>query len=364
MSDIFISYARADSQQAALLAEKFIQNGWSVWWDREIPPGRSFDEVIEEALNAAKCVIVIWSQQSVASRWVKTEAAEGAARGVLVPVLIEGVKIPLEFKRIEAANLSDWRGNTSHPEFSHLIRTIDSLLTDAAKPNPAQISEPEPSLIKRNGAKSWLLGGLMVVAAMAGLSLIYMNRSALFDKPEQAVATSVSSSVTDFPPAHPEQAIAATPEPIPELPAQTQSINLLAPENGVQLLAASSDEWLATINGIEDDLGQISYGLGQGAVYGFKDDRAATFHAFGILISGTGSNNVKQFELFFGNESPTGSFISIGKFETQNLKLFKTPFQTFTFPPVTAKYFKLKLIDSYGFTHPVVHEIQLFGHLK
>ncbi len=128
-------------------------------------------------------------------------------------------------------------------------------------------------------------------------------------------------------------------------------------------MAASSDDWLTTINGIEDELGQISYGLGQEAVYGFRDDSAATFHAFGILISGAGDNNVKQFELFFGNESPTGGFTSLGKFQTQNLKLFKTPYQTFTFPPVTARYFKLKLIDSYGATHPVVHEIQLLGRL-
>ncbi len=176
MSDIFISYARADNQQAALLAEQFIQNGWSVWWDREIPPGRSFDEVIEEALNAAKCVVVIWSRQSVASRWVKTEAAEGAARGVLVPVLMKGVKIPLEFKRIEAADLSDWRGNASHPEFTHLIRTIDSLLADAAKPNPAHTPEPEQSQIKSNRAKSGMITGLILAAVTGGLVLLSMNR--------------------------------------------------------------------------------------------------------------------------------------------------------------------------------------------
>ena len=78
MADIFISYARADRPRAETLAAALHQTGWSVWWDREIPPGRSFDEVIEEALSQASCVVVIWSEASVRSEWVKTEAAEAA----------------------------------------------------------------------------------------------------------------------------------------------------------------------------------------------------------------------------------------------------------------------------------------------
>jgi len=85
MSDIFISYARADKHKAELLADAFSRKGWSVWWDRQIPPGQSFDDTIESALNSARCVIVLWSTHSVSSRWVKTEAAEGADRGILFP---------------------------------------------------------------------------------------------------------------------------------------------------------------------------------------------------------------------------------------------------------------------------------------
>jgi hypothetical protein len=32
-----------------------------VWWDRTILPGRTFDQVIEEALAATRCMIVVWS---------------------------------------------------------------------------------------------------------------------------------------------------------------------------------------------------------------------------------------------------------------------------------------------------------------
>ncbi len=124
MSDIFISYASQDRARAEILAEAIAQQGWSVWWDRAIPPGKTFDQVIEEALDAAKCVIVLWSNQSVASHWVKTEAAEGLRRGIVVPVLIDDVRIPLEFKRIQAARLVDWEGESTHPEFDKLVKAV------------------------------------------------------------------------------------------------------------------------------------------------------------------------------------------------------------------------------------------------
>jgi pantoate kinase len=65
MSDIFISYAKEDRGKAKDIAEALKRQGLSVWWDRSIPPGKTFDTVIEEALDAANCVIVLWSKTSV-----------------------------------------------------------------------------------------------------------------------------------------------------------------------------------------------------------------------------------------------------------------------------------------------------------
>lgn len=108
MSDIFISYAKEDRGKAKDIAEALKQQGFSVWWDRNILPGQTFDAVIEEALDAAKCVIVLWSKTSVSKDWVRTEASEGTQRGIIIPVLIErDVKIPLALRRIQAADLRD-----------------------------------------------------------------------------------------------------------------------------------------------------------------------------------------------------------------------------------------------------------------
>ena len=62
MSDIFISYASEDREKARQLAEVLNQQGWSVFWDRIIPTGKTFHLVIEEELDSARCVIVLWSE--------------------------------------------------------------------------------------------------------------------------------------------------------------------------------------------------------------------------------------------------------------------------------------------------------------
>jgi hypothetical protein len=125
---IFLSYASSDRPKAQTVANALSELGWTVWWDRTIPPGKSFDQVIEAALESAKCVIVLWSRWSVSSDWVKTEASEGARRKILVPVLIEDITIPLEFRRIQAANLIDWDSTKSHAGFESLARSVSALV--------------------------------------------------------------------------------------------------------------------------------------------------------------------------------------------------------------------------------------------
>ena len=128
MSDVFISYAREDLLQAEAIAAGLEKEGWSVWWDRTIPTGRDFAEVIEEAISSAKCVVVLWSSYSVKSRWVQTEAAEGANRHILMPVLVEDVKVPFEFRRIQAADFNGWEGQLDAPAFRRFVRDVSHIL--------------------------------------------------------------------------------------------------------------------------------------------------------------------------------------------------------------------------------------------
>jgi hypothetical protein len=128
MSEIFISYASEDRLRAKIIAEALEHQGYSVWWDVVIPPGKTFDEVIKEELDSTKCIIVLWSRKSVLSNWVKEESSEGVKRKILIPVLIDDVEIPLGFKRIQAAQLINWSGTLPNPEFGLLLKSVTELV--------------------------------------------------------------------------------------------------------------------------------------------------------------------------------------------------------------------------------------------
>jgi hypothetical protein len=194
MSDIFISYASADRDRARLLADALSQKGWLVWWDRTIPPGKEFDQVIEEALDGAKCVVVLWSKTSTVSSWVKTEAAEAMRRKILVPALIDETKIPLEFRRLQAADLSQWQGESSHPELEKFFQSIEanlSAMVEAVpevksthpplpiRPQPVEPARPLYINREQQATKSntkWILGGIGIVAIVALLAGYFFYR--------------------------------------------------------------------------------------------------------------------------------------------------------------------------------------------
>ena len=46
MSDIFISYSSKDRERIQPLVRTLEHLGFSVWWDRMIPMGKAFDDVI------------------------------------------------------------------------------------------------------------------------------------------------------------------------------------------------------------------------------------------------------------------------------------------------------------------------------
>jgi len=136
MADVFLSYAREDRAAALALARALEGRGWSVWWDREIHPGESFDQAIERELAAAGAVVVLWSERSVGSEWVKNEAAEAAERGVLVPALLDTTKLPLEFRRRQAADLAGWHGDPDHDGFRALCTGLAAKVSTPVRPAP------------------------------------------------------------------------------------------------------------------------------------------------------------------------------------------------------------------------------------
>ena len=127
MANIFISYARADHQTAEKFAAALEAQHWDVFWDDEIPTGKSWREIISQNLAAAECVVVLWSRTSVTSDFVLDEAEIGRKRKVLVPIFIEeNITVPFGFGRVQTANLAKWNGDVDDPAFQALVSDISA----------------------------------------------------------------------------------------------------------------------------------------------------------------------------------------------------------------------------------------------
>ena len=140
MADIFLSYAREDEARARVVAAGLESRGWSVFWDRRIPTGHDFGEHLQQQINTARCIVVLWSKASVASRFVRDEATEGLD-GRLVPALIEAVNQPLGFRQLQAADLRNWHGERPHVEFDWFVDSIATIVA-AASVSTSERSDP------------------------------------------------------------------------------------------------------------------------------------------------------------------------------------------------------------------------------
>ncbi len=149
MADIFISYSREDRDRVRQLANALEAEGYSLWWDHNLSAGGRFVSEIEEELEAARVVLVVWSEYSVRSMWVADEANVGLERNILVPVSVDGVRPKLGFRQIQTIDLSDWQGKL--PSGFDQLR---SALATRLDPD-AQVDTGEPA--QNMAGKPWIL---------------------------------------------------------------------------------------------------------------------------------------------------------------------------------------------------------------
>ena len=169
--DIFVSYAREDQTQVALVVAALEAHGWSVFWDRRIPAGQTWRSHIGRALNQAHCVVVAWSEHSIQSDFVIEEAARGQRRHILVPVLLDLVDPPLGFGEIHAADLSGWSPERPSPAFDNFLADLGAVL-GAPQQGP---SPPSPAAETSPGKRA--VGGGVVANPLAG-SMVDAPRAA------------------------------------------------------------------------------------------------------------------------------------------------------------------------------------------
>lgn len=162
MADVFLSYASKDRDRVQPLAQALEQSGLVVWWDRYIQAGQRYDEVIEEKLRDARCVVAVWSVESVKSAWVKEEAAYARERGhgLLLPIRIDDVDPPIAFRMLQTTDLSGWDGDPHSPVIAKLLHNIHLAIgtsSDTGSMLGSSVDQPPPvSGKRRRSPKKWL----------------------------------------------------------------------------------------------------------------------------------------------------------------------------------------------------------------
>lgn len=188
--DIFVSYSREDIRVAAKFADGLSKAGFSVWWDQSIKSGETYDEVTENALRAARAVLVLWSKASVKSRWVRSEATVAVRNDALIPVMIEPCDRPVMFELHQARDLTGWPSAAKAAAWQDLLADLRHKVSqddDAASPAPDMaVPRPKADLLKRRWRPALAVFAL-ILAALVGFSVMtpkaysYPNRTAVFE---------------------------------------------------------------------------------------------------------------------------------------------------------------------------------------
>ena len=163
MADVFLSYARANAAAANRVSSRLRSSGFSVWFDDSLPVHRAYSEVIEEQLESASAVLVLWSSEAIASQWVRSEANRARESGRLVQARLDDSRLPMPFDQIQCADL---RGLSRAR--SEALRNVEkSIAALAGGDRPAAIAKPpSPDSVSRRTLL--IAGGATAALALGG----------------------------------------------------------------------------------------------------------------------------------------------------------------------------------------------------
>lgn len=132
MADVFLSYKRSDADAVSEIARQLKSLGLTVWFDASLSAGSTFNEEIDREARAANAVVVCWSPDARASRWVVAEAMIGLEANKLVACYVNGPDhfvAPAPFNTIHMSDLRDWFDDpvSSNPDWRSVLGSIGDL---------------------------------------------------------------------------------------------------------------------------------------------------------------------------------------------------------------------------------------------
>ncbi len=148
--DVVISYKSDEKGRTGFVVALLEAAGFKVWWADKLSAGQSYDSVILETIDNAKCVVVLWSQASVISDWVRGEAKIADAAGKLIPVLLDEARLPPPFNMRHNLNLKGWKGDPAADAWLALVRAVRAKVDPSGK-TAMRLEAYKDEVISRSG---------------------------------------------------------------------------------------------------------------------------------------------------------------------------------------------------------------------
>jgi len=144
MASVFLSYSRVDRPKAQQVAAALEEEGLTVWWDKVLKAGQTYDEVTEGMLRQADVVVVLWSTVSVKSKWVRAEATLGERYSAVVPAMIQEADRPILFELTQTADLIGWDGDRTEQRWNDFVTDLRHAITRKAAKTAEQPVTAKP----------------------------------------------------------------------------------------------------------------------------------------------------------------------------------------------------------------------------
>ena len=163
LADVFISYSKRP-EYAERLAAIIAAYGYDVFWDRHLAVGGPYPKNLENELRAAKAVVVLWCEHSVASQWVYEEATLAKDANKLLPATLSNIEIPMGLKIQQAARLNGWSGSLEHTGLQVLLEGIETKVGKRPRKLPdllrhLQTAAPLPAIVQQAAALQIISSG-------------------------------------------------------------------------------------------------------------------------------------------------------------------------------------------------------------
>ena len=108
--EVFISYSSANIQTAQAICHALESNRIKCWMaPRDIRPGAEYGDIIEEAIVTCKVFLIVFSETSQISRWVRSELNIGfSSNKPIIPFRIDPTDLKGSMKLMLKRSLVSW----------------------------------------------------------------------------------------------------------------------------------------------------------------------------------------------------------------------------------------------------------------